>query len=156
MDNSRQRADVQAYLRESAAVKQRTAEYCADTIIAAAGLMVESFRAGGKVLPCGNGGSAAGCQHMATDFVSRVNRDVEVTGLPAIVVTAESSFVTAFTNDGGYEGVFERQLRTLGKRGDVLIGITTSGNSRNVLRAIEAALDRNSVAARGVVPGGIS
>ncbi len=130
---------VQAHLRESAEVKCRVAETCLESILAAADLITEAFQAGGKVLLCGNGGSAADCQHVAGEFVSRLTKDFERPGLPAIALTTDTSFLTAFANDFDFEGVFARQVQALGKPGDVLIGISTSGNSKNVIRAIEAA-----------------
>ncbi len=130
---------VKAHLFESAEVKRRMAETCMDSILAAADLIAETFRSGGKVLLCGNGGSAADCQHMAAEFVNRLTMDFERPGLPAIALTTDTSFLTAFANDCGFEGVFERQVDTLGKPGDVLIGISASGNSTNVIRAVEAA-----------------
>lgn len=120
-------------------MKQSASAACAEAIIRAADMIVHTFRAGGKVLLCGNGGSAADCQHMAAEFVSRLTKDFDRPGLPAIALTTDTSFLTAYANDCGYEGVFERQVRALGKPGDVVVGITTSGNSPNVLRAIEAA-----------------
>jgi|SRR5882762_4687166 len=131
------RETVRRYLRTSAETKQRTGEQCDSGIIAAADLIVEALRGGGKVLLCGNGGSAADCQHMAAEFVSRLTKDFDRPGLPAIALTTDSSFLTAFANDCGFDGVFERQVQALGRRGDVLIGISTSGNSPNVIRAVE-------------------
>jgi len=130
---------ARAYLCASAEVTRRVATECEDTIIVAADLLVEAFRAGGKVLLCGNGGSAADCQHMAAEFVSRLTKDFERPGLPAIALTTDSSFLTAFANDCGFDGVFERQVQALGRPGDVLIGISTSGNSPNVVRAVRRA-----------------
>ena len=134
---------VQAHLLESAEIKRQTAEKCMDSILAAANLITDTFRSGGKVLLCGNGGSAADCQHMAAEFVNRLTRDFERPGLPAIALTTDTSFLTAFANDCGFEGVFERQVQVLGKPGDALIGISTSGNSTNVIRAMEAAREAN-------------
>lgn len=130
---------VEAHLRESAEVKLRAAEQCVDSIIAAARLVADSFRAGGKLLLCGNGGSAADCQHLATEFVSRLSGDFPRPGLPAIALTTDSSFLTAHANDYSFEEVFERQVQALGNAGDVLMGISTSGSSANVVRALEAA-----------------
>jgi len=115
------------------------AEKCLDSILAAAHLIADTFRSGGKVLLCGNGGSAADCQHMAAEFVSRLATDFERPGLPAIALATDTSFLTAFANDFGFEGLFERQVQVLGKPRDALIGISTSGNSTNVIRAVEAA-----------------
>jgi D-sedoheptulose 7-phosphate isomerase len=134
---------AQTYLLESAELKRQVAEQCIDSILAAADLIADVFRSGGKVLLCGNGGSAADCQHMATEFVSRLSKEFERPGLPAIALTTDTSFLTAFTNDCGFEGVFARQVQALGRPGDVLIGISTSGNSANVIRAVEAARATN-------------
>jgi phosphoheptose isomerase len=137
--DAERRETTRAYLHQSADTKRRTAEVCDDAIIAAADLIAQTFRAGAKVLLCGNGGSAADCQHMATEFVSRLTKDVERPGLPAIALTTDTSFLTAFANDCGFDGVFERQVEALGQPGDLLIGISTSGNSPNVVRAVRRA-----------------
>ena len=116
-------ARARQYLAASADLKQKVADECLDSIIAAANLIAETFRAGGKVLLCGNGGSAADCQHVAAEFVSVLSQDFKRPGLPAIALTTDSSFLTAYTNDFGYEGVFERQVQALGKPGDLLTKI---------------------------------
>jgi D-sedoheptulose 7-phosphate isomerase len=134
---------VQTYLLESADIKRQVAEKCIYSILDAADLIADTFRADGKILLCGNGGSAADCQHMATEFVSRLSKEFERPGLPAIALTTDTSFLTAFTNDCGFEGVFARQVQALGRPGDVLIGISTSGNSPNIIRAVEAARAAN-------------
>jgi D-sedoheptulose 7-phosphate isomerase len=126
-------------LMASAEVTKLTAELCLESIAAAAELIAASFRAGGKLLLCGNGGSAADCQHLATEFVSMMEKEFQRPPLPAIALTTYTSFLTAFSNDFGYERVFERQVQAHGKPGDVLIGISTSGNSPSVLCAVEAA-----------------
>ncbi len=131
------------HLLDSAEVKRQTAAKCAESIVKAADLITGSFLSGGKVLLCGNGGSAADCQHMAAEFVSRLSKDFERRALPAIALTTDTSFLTAFSNDCGFEGVFERQIEALGSAGDVLIGISTSGNSPNVIRGVEAARKKN-------------
>ena len=135
----RPRSRIQTHLLKSAEVKRQMADTCVDSILAVADLITDTFRSGGKVLLCGNGGSAADCQHVAAEFVNRLTKDFERPGLPAIALTTDTSFLTAFANDYGFEGVFERQVRALGKPGDVLIGISTSGNSMNVVRAVRAA-----------------
>jgi len=132
-------AYARTHLLGSAEVKRQTAETCADAILAAAALIAEAFRAGGKLLLCGNGGSAADCQHMAAEFVSRLTQAFLRPGLPAIALTTDTSFLTAYANDIDFEGVFARQVQALGKPGDVLFGISTTGTSRNVLRAAEQA-----------------
>jgi len=103
----------------------------------AARLMIEALRAGGKVLFCGNGGSAADAQHLAAELLGRF--ELERAPLPAIALSVNSSTVTAIGNDYGFETVFERQLRGLGRAGDLLVALSTSGNSENVVRALEAA-----------------
>jgi D-sedoheptulose 7-phosphate isomerase len=106
--------------------------------VSAIGAMVETcLRDGGKVLLAGNGGSAADAQHIAGELVSRLNFDRAP--LAGIALTVDSSVLTAIGNDYGYEKVFERQIRGLGRRGDVFIAISTSGRSPNILRAVEAA-----------------
>jgi phosphoheptose isomerase len=130
---------VRSYLAESAEIKRLTADACADAIATAAEVITDAFRSGGKLLICGNGGSAADCQHMAAEFVSRLTKDLERPGLPAIALTTDTSFLTAYANDCGFEGIFTRQVQALGRPGDVLIGISTSGNSPNVIRAVDLA-----------------
>jgi D-sedoheptulose 7-phosphate isomerase len=109
------------------------------SILAGADAIADAFRGGGKLLLCGNGGSAADCQHMAAEFVSRLRKEVERPALPAIALTTDTSFLTAYTNDIDFDGVFERQVQAHGRKGDVLLGISTSGNSKNVIRAVHAA-----------------
>ena len=108
-----------------------------DNIVGAVELCVESLRAGGKVMFAGNGGSAADAQHWSAELVSRFNYDRP--GLAAIALTTDTSALTAIGNDYGYEFSFSRQVEALGRPGDVLIAISTSGNSPNVLKAVEAA-----------------
>jgi D-sedoheptulose 7-phosphate isomerase len=127
------------YLLDSAAVKRDVAERCLDSIVAAAQLITGTFRAKGKLLLCGNGGSAADCQHMAGELVNRLTADFPRPALPAVALTTDTSVLTAFANDFGFEGVFERQVQALGRPGDVLLGISTSGSSTNVVRAVAAA-----------------
>jgi D-sedoheptulose 7-phosphate isomerase len=135
------RAHVSAYLEDSARVSRLAAQGCAAAVVAAAEVIADAFSAGGKVLLCGNGGSAADCQHVAAELVSRLTRDFDRPGLPALALTTDSSFLTAYANDVGFDGVFARQVQALGKPGDVLVAISTSGTSANVLRALETATD---------------
>jgi len=130
---------VLTHLQESADLKHKVAQLCLPSILMATDFIVEAFQEGGKMLLCGNGGSAADCQHLAAEFMSRSTKELERPGLPAIALTTDTSFLTAFANDRGFDGIFERQVRALGKPGDVLIGISTSGNSENVLRAVNTA-----------------
>jgi phosphoheptose isomerase len=134
---------IETHLFQSAEIKRQTAASCAGSIAKAADLIAEVFLSDRKLLLCGNGGSAADCQHMAAEFVSRLSKDLERRALPALALTTDTSFLTAFGNDCGFEGIFERQIEALGSAGDILIGISTSGNSSNVIRAVEAAKKRN-------------
>jgi D-sedoheptulose 7-phosphate isomerase len=127
------------HLFGSADVKRLTAEKCVGAVVEAAKLMAATFRAGGKVVLCGNGGSAADCQHMAAELVGRFRPGIERPGLAAVALTTDSSIVTAYANDVGFDAVFARQVQALGRAGDVLVAISTSGASRNVLRAADAA-----------------
>jgi len=130
---------IREHLKRSAETKLRTADACAADIERAATLIAESFKAGGKLLICGNGGSAADSQHMAAELVSRLTRDFERPGLPAIALTTDSSIMTAYANDFDFSGVFSRQVQALGRAGDVLIGISTSGSAANVISGVEYA-----------------
>jgi D-sedoheptulose 7-phosphate isomerase len=133
---------IRAYLQETAETARRTAEACAPEIARAAELLVTALRDGGKVLLCGNGGSAADSQHLAAEFVSALTRDHVRPAIPALALTTDTSILTAIANDFGFEGVFARQVEALGRPGDVLIGISTSGGSADVIRAVEAARAR--------------
>jgi D-sedoheptulose 7-phosphate isomerase len=127
------------YLQASrAALDAFTADTAARaTMLGMADDIAASMRSAGKYLICGNGGSAADAQHIAGEFISRLMFDH--TPLPSVALTTDSSAITATGNDYGYEHVFSRQVLGLGRRGDVLLAISTSGNSPNVLRAIAAA-----------------
>lgn len=130
-------------LRASAEVKQKIADSCVPGIIKAIDLLIQAFNKRRKVLLCGNGGSAADAQHLATEFVIRLNPSIKRPGLPAIALTTDSSALTAGANDIGYDNVFARSVEALGQEGDVLIGISTSGNSESVNRAFQKAREMN-------------
>jgi D-sedoheptulose 7-phosphate isomerase len=136
--NGRAVATITARLREAAAVTEAMASHATE-IARAAALITESFQRGGKLLLCGNGGSAADCQHLAAEFVGRLTKEVTRPGLPAIALTTDTSYLTAYANDFGFDGVFARQIETLATAGDVLLAISTSGSSSNVLTAVDAA-----------------
>jgi len=131
--------EIRAYLEESSSVLGGVAAACGASIGEAAQALIRSFTSGGKLLLCGNGGSAADCQHMATEFVSRFSPKLDRPPIPAIALTTDTSYLTAYANDCGYEGVFARQVQAHGRVGDVLLAISTSGNSPNVLAAARAA-----------------
>ena len=120
--------------------KHAAKEILADPIATAVELMTTAFSAGNKILSCGNGGSAADAQHFSAELVCRFER--ERPGLPAVALTTDTSALTAISNDYNYDEVFAKQVNALGQAGDVLLAISTSGNSANVVRAIEAAHDK--------------
>ena len=130
---------VLAHFQESIAVKQAS-KALAPQIEKAAQLMLQSLLNDGKVLSCGNGGSAADAQHFSGELLGRFER--ERPGLPAVALTTDSSTLTAIANDYQYEDIFAKQVRALGQSGDVLLAISTSGNSENVLRAVTTAHSR--------------
>ena len=127
------------HFADSAQTKLDASEMLAAPIAEAAEAMVGSLLGNGKILACGNGGSAADAQHFAAELVGRF--EMERQGLAAIALTTDSSIMTAVANDYGYNTVFERQVRALGHPGDVLLAISTSGNSPSILEAIAAAHD---------------
>ena len=124
-------------LGESASIKKMIALSVTDKIADAARMIIDAYKAGGKVLLIGNGGSAADAQHMAAELVGRFKR--ERAALPAIALTTDTSILTALANDYGYDTVFSRQIEALAAAGDILIAISTSGASPNILRAVETA-----------------
>lgn len=128
-----------AHVEGSIAAKRALLDGASGDVLAAASLLIEALGDGGKALFCGNGGSAADCQHIATELVSSLRHDFERPGIAAVALTTDSSLLTAYSNDFGFAGVFRRQVEALGRRGDVLIGISTSGSSENVVQAVEAA-----------------
>ena len=127
-------------LEESADVKRRMAEICAESIARAAEIVLETYRQGHKVLLCGNGGSAGDAQHIAGELVSKLTR--ERAALPAIALTVNTSLLTAIANDYTFEQVFARQVEALAQPGDTLIAMSTSGGSPNVLAAVRTAQER--------------
>ena len=125
----------------------------AESVAAAARMIVAALKGGGKAIFCGNGGSAADSQHLAAELMGRYLKEREP--LPALALTTDSSALTAIGNDYAFDEIFSRQLRGLGKKGDVLIAISTSGNSRNVVAALEAARARGiaTIALTGAAGG---
>ena len=132
---------VSRHFADSARTKQKAAEQLAAPIARAVELMVKCLLANGKVLACGNGGSAADSQHFAAELLGRFER--ERPGLAAVALTTDTSTLTAIANDYDYEQVFSKQVQALGQPGDVLLAISTSGDSKNVIAAIHAAHERD-------------
>lgn len=130
---------IRESLEESAATKKAILNSCFEDISRAVTIVRDALRNDNKVLFCGNGGSAADSQHIATEFTIRLNHEIKRKGLPAIALTTDSSALTAGGNDIGYENTFARLVEALGRKGDVLVGISTSGNSENIIRAVDKA-----------------
>jgi D-sedoheptulose 7-phosphate isomerase len=137
--NSRELNEARDYLRRSQEVlgAASQSQTFLESISSISEAIVHSLQAGGKILLAGNGGSAGDAQHIAGEFLSRLNFDRAP--LPAIALTVDSSVLTAIGNDYGYDLLFERQVRGLGRKGDVFVAISTSGRSPNILRALESA-----------------
>jgi D-sedoheptulose 7-phosphate isomerase len=130
-------AHLKQHFQEGIELRQKMAETLPAEIVKAGTALAEALRAGRKVLACGNGGSAADSQHFAAEIVGRFERERE--GMPAIALTVDTSAITAIANDYDWDRVFAKQLQALGAKGDVLLAISTSGNSKNVIEAIKAA-----------------
>ncbi len=134
-------ARINQQFDDSAEVKRQSKAALAQPIAASIAAMVECLRNDGKILACGNGGSAADAQHFAAELINRF--EMERPELAAIALTTDSSVLTSIANDYDYNQIFSKQVRGLGRKGDVLLAISTSGNSANVVAAIEAAHTRN-------------
>ena len=147
--SSRTDASRRKYIRqqciESARVKLGIIEKCSRDIQKATEVIMKAFRGKKKLLICGNGGSAADAQHLATEFVIRLSPTIKRPALPAIALTTDTSNLTAGANDIGYDNVFARSVEALGNEGDVLVGISTSGNSESVNRAFLKAREKKMV-----------
>lgn len=135
LDRLSQRAS--AHFLESIAVKQDAEKLLPEQVAKGVMTIVRSLQSGGKVMACGNGGSAADAQHFAAELIGRFERERQE--LAAIALTTDTSILTAVANDYHYDEIFSKQVRGLGKPGDILLAISTSGNSKNVVAAIEAA-----------------
>ncbi|HXG00537.1 MAG TPA: D-sedoheptulose 7-phosphate isomerase [Bacteroidota bacterium] len=132
-------AFIKDELTASAETKKRIIETCTDRIVKAVDVIIDALNKKKKILFCGNGGSAADAQHLATEFVIRMNPSIKRPGIPAIALTTDSSMLTAGANDIGYDNVFARAVEAIGNEGDVLIGISTSGKSESVNNALRMA-----------------
>jgi D-sedoheptulose 7-phosphate isomerase len=132
---------IQAHFQESAELKLQAASVLAQPISQAVELMFTALSNGNKILACGNGGSAADCQHFAAELVGRFER--ERLPLPALALTTDTSIMTAVGNDYSFNEIFSKQVQAFGQSGDVLLALSTSGNSANVLAAVDAALERD-------------
>ncbi|NQT28980.1 MAG: D-sedoheptulose 7-phosphate isomerase [Candidatus Saganbacteria bacterium] len=128
---------IKAKLNENIEVKKRVINSLLPQVETATNLIIAILKSGNKIMLCGNGGSAADAQHLAGEFIGRYLKERK--SLPAIALTTDTSILTCLGNDYGFDNIFSRQVEGLAKKGDILIGISTSGNSKNVLLAIEKA-----------------
>lgn len=129
--------EIKSQINDSINTKKTLIESALDSIANATGKISDTLKQGNKLLLCGNGGSAADAQHIAAEFIGRFKKERKA--LPAIALTTDTSILTCLSNDYGYETVFSRQVEALGKKGDILLGISTSGNSKNLLNAVVTA-----------------
>jgi D-sedoheptulose 7-phosphate isomerase len=136
-------AHLKQHFEEGIELRRKMAETMPAAIARAGAALAEALKGGKKALACGNGGSAADSQHFAAEIVGRFER--ERPGMPAIALTVDTSALTAIANDYDWESVFAKQVQALGQAGDVLLAISTSGNSKNVIEAIRAAHEKNMV-----------
>jgi D-sedoheptulose 7-phosphate isomerase len=133
---------IKKHLLGSAETQKSVAEKLTPQIAKAADLCIGAIQNGGKIMFCGNGGSAADSQHLATEMVVRLSAELDRGALPALALTTDTSILTACGNDYGFDHIFARQVDALGKSEDVLIAISTSGNSLNIIKAVESARKR--------------
>ena len=136
------RENIKNQILDSAKIKNEMVKNGVESIEKAAELLIGSINGGGKILWCGNGGSAADAQHLATELMGGMS-DHDRMPIPSIALTTDSSFITAWSNDTDFDSIFSRQVQGLGEEGDVLVGISTSGNSENVINALKQAKYKN-------------
>ena len=133
--------DFKQIINDSINVKTKILENCVNDIESASEIMIKAVKDRNKILWCGNGGSAADAQHMAAELMGGL-RSHDRPAIASLALTTDTSFITAWSNDTDYETIFSRQIEAIGNKGDVLIAISTSGNSKNVIRAIETAKEK--------------
>ncbi len=131
--------DIHTTISESIEVKKKLSEECSESIFETGLNLAKAISDGHKIMFCGNGGSAADSQHLAAELVVRLRSQINRPALPALALTVDASIMTAGGNDIGFENVFARCVEAYGKSGDILVGISTSGNSQNVIKAFEQA-----------------
>jgi D-sedoheptulose 7-phosphate isomerase len=130
---------IKSRISHRSKILQDNAEYISDACSSIAEVLATSINCGNKLMFCGNGGSAAESQHMAAEYCATLDHKRPRKGMPAISLATDTSLITAWSNDFGFEGIFERQIETLGNAGDILIAYSTSGNSKNICMAAKAA-----------------
>lgn len=136
---------IKESLKESSEIKLIVLKDCYEDILKIGDVFIDCIKRGNKLLFCGNGGSAADCQHLATEFMVRLSHDIKRPAIGAIALTTDSSNITAGGNDIGFENIFARNVEGIGSKGDILIGISTSGNSENIIRAIKKAKEKGII-----------
>ena len=129
------------YISNHISVIEKTNKTIFPKVLEISKLISNAIKKGNKILICGNGGSASDSQHIATEFMSTLTQDIKRCPISAIALTTDTSFLTAYSNDFNFDNLFSRQVEGLGKKGDVLIGISTSGNSKNIINAIRTGND---------------
>ena len=134
-----------SHLRESIKVKEAVIDNCLPDLLAVCEVTAKAFTNGNKLLICGNGGSAADAQHLAAEFISTLSTKFERRALPALALTTDSSTITSRGNDYGFDEIYSRQVEAVGVKGDILLSISTSGGSKNCIRAMEAAKERGMI-----------
>ena len=133
--------DFKQIINDSIDVKTKILQNCVNDIESASEILIKAVKQGNKILWCGNGGSAADAQHMAAELMGGL-RSHDRPAIASLALTTDTSFITAWSNDTDYETIFSRQIEAIGNKGDVLIAISTSGNSKNIIRAIETAKEK--------------
>ena len=133
--------DFKQIINDSIDVKTKILQNCVNDIESASEMLIKAVKEGNKILWCGNGGSAADAQHMAAELMGGL-RSHDRPAIASLALTTDTSFITAWSNDTDYETIFSRQIEAIGNKGDVLIAISTSGNSKNIIRAIETAKEK--------------
>jgi D-sedoheptulose 7-phosphate isomerase len=141
--NRKKALNISDLITDSIVVKTRLLDKGVEEIEATGKLLAETCKNGGKIMFCGNGGSAADSQHIAAELVIRYRGNINRAAIPAMALTVDPSIMTAGGNDYGFENVFARQVEAYGRPGDLLVGISTSGNSENVIKAIQMAKSKN-------------
>ena len=139
MNKEIMKAEINKYIKESNSVSLKTIDISDEKIIEASCLLSKSLKSNNKIMICGNGGSSSDASHLATEFTNKFSNDLLRSGLAAISLSVDSTFITAHSNDFSFDTIFSRQIESLGLENDILIVITTSGKSKNILKALKQA-----------------
>ena len=143
MNKNKLKAQVENYIKESNSVSSNTAKNTQEKIVDASFLISETLKKGNKIMICGNGGSASDAGHLAAEFTNKFSNSMVRKGMAAISLSSDSTFITAHSNDFSFDTIFSRQIESIGKKNDVIILITTSGKSKNIIKAINKANKMN-------------